>query len=118
MMSGCGPGSAANTEWVSAPVVVDLAQTRCLKSDPAARREFRLTVQAPTADAKDGDGKPYVSRGALKAKVDELRIAVARKNATGNRALDEQDKCAGSGVPATAATTPAKSQRSRNPVTS
>lgn len=108
MMSGCGPGSAANTEWVAAPVVVDTAALRCPKSDAAARREFGLTVQAPALDAKDADGKVYVTRGALKAKIDEMRAAIRRKNAVGLRALDEQDRCAAGSAVAKSSTRPAK----------
>lgn len=108
MINGCAPGSGAVTEWVSAPVVVDTAPLRCLTSDPAARREFTLTVQAPPLDAKDGDGKAHVSRGAMKAKIDELRAAIRRKNAVGTRALDEQDRCAAGSAVAKSSTRPAK----------
>lgn len=85
--------------------MVDTAPLRCLQPDPAARREATLTVQAPRPDVTDIDGAPAVSRAALKAKVDEARAAIVRKNGTITRVLDEQQRCIEGG------TTPAASPK-------
>jgi hypothetical protein len=69
--------------WV-APVVVDLAELRCPEPDPRARAEFRRVTKPPATG--DLDAKEHI---------DSLRADIARKNATGLRALAEHEKCRG-----------------------
>lgn len=64
------------------------------------RREFSRTVQPPALDTSDETGEMTVSKGALKAKVDEMRVAIRRKNAAGNRALNDYERCASGAAPA------------------
>lgn len=96
-MAGCASGQAANE--IKAPVVVEVAPIRCPEADPAMRREFRRVTTAPMPDTTGTDGKPAVSLGTLKAKVDELRLSEARKNRAGTRALGEYDACRNGAAP-------------------
>lgn len=93
MTAGCSTGKSAGGDLTLSPVVVDLTATRCIKADDKARREATLTVQAPKPDVMSPDGRPFVSRGALKVKVDEARAAIVRKNATIRRLIREGDEC-------------------------
>jgi len=91
-MTGCGHGDAAVTEW-KAPVVIDLASKRCPRVDQAARREFTLTVPGPLPDAVTADGRPAISERRWRAKADEMREAIHRKNLVGRRLIRESDGC-------------------------
>lgn len=94
MIHGCAPGSAGGANiQLAPPVIVDLTATRCIKPDRRARREATLTVQAPGPDTAAADGRSAVSKGRWKAKNDEFRAAITRKNATIERLIDEADKC-------------------------
>lgn len=90
-MGGCESGK--QSAELTAPVVVDVAPIRCPDADPALRREFRRVTMAPVADTTGTDGKPAVSLGTMKAKLDEMRLSEARKNKAGTRALSEYDAC-------------------------
>lgn len=92
MTSGCVPGGVAATDWAG-PVVVDTAPLRCPPADPRARAEFRRVVAAPSAREIAAARAAGQLDGLTRAKIDELRAALLRKNAAGRRALDEQDKC-------------------------
>lgn len=92
MMTGCGIGAAADTEW-TAPVVVDLTKKRCLPADAQARREFSLTVPGPVPDTRTADGRPAISERRWRDKADEMRAAIHRKNLVGRRLIRESDGC-------------------------
>lgn len=97
MIPGCGPGSGA-VEW-TAPVTVDLAATRCPDISPRDRAEFRRGTPPPKPDTVGADGKPAISRGAWKNAGTALLKSEDRKNATGQRIIDEYDACRGSTTP-------------------
>jgi len=104
MISGCATGKSADANLAPSPVVVDLTAARCIKADDRARHEATLTVQAPNPDVTTPDGRPFVSRGALKVKADEMRAAINRKNATIKRLIRAGDECVdgvGSSTPRT-----------------
>lgn len=102
-MAGCAPGSGAGDSVpLTMPVVVDMTAARCVKADAAARREATLTVQAPKPDTVSADGRPAISKGRWKAKTDESRAAIVRKNATIKRLIDEADVCVDGPAPAAA----------------
>lgn len=91
-IAGCAPGSAGGVDFAT-PVVVDLTAARCIKADAAARREATLTVHAPRPDVTGADGRPAVSKGRIKAKTDEMRAAIHRKNGVISRLIRESDRC-------------------------
>ena len=100
MIHGCAAGSAGGADiQLAPPVIVDLTATRCIKPDRRARVEATLTVQAPKPDTTGADGSQAVSKGRWKAKSDEFRAAIARKNATIERLIDEADTCVGVSAP-------------------
>lgn len=102
--AGCAPGGGAGDNLALTPVVVDLTATRCVQPDAAARREATLTVQAPKPDATTADGRPAVSKGALKSKADEMRAAITRKNGVIRRLIEASDRCVDGDLSASAAT--------------
>jgi len=103
-MAGCAPGSGVVDDVKLTPVVVDMTAGRCVKADAVARREATLTVQAPKPDTTTADGKPAVSKGALKAKADEMRAAIARKNGVIRRLVEASDRCVDGDTGTSAAT--------------
>jgi len=71
-------------------VAVDLASTRCIEPSAADRAEAKRFVGPPTVGA---DGR--VSDDAHRAKYNELREAIVRKNGVIRRAHAEGDGCRG-----------------------
>lgn len=69
-------------------MAVDLAADRCPDVAAADRAEFRRRVPAPA-----GDGP--LTEADWKAKTDELRLAIERKNRAGARVVAEYDACRG-----------------------
>lgn len=87
MMGGCGNGTAAVTEPITAKVV-DHTSIRCPRTDSKHRAVLKARVKAPLPDAADG-----VSRKALYAKIDELRVDADRKGHAGLIIADQLDRC-------------------------
>ena len=69
-------------------MAVDLAADRCPELAAADRAEWRRRVPAPS-----GDGP--LTEAQWKAKTDELRLAIERKNRAGSRIVGEYDACRG-----------------------
>lgn len=82
----------------SAPLVttvVDHTALRCPKSDPRQRAILKRRVKPPQPDLPEG-----VSRAALYAKIDELRLDADAKGRTGLAVADELDRCRGEDIDA------------------
>lgn len=91
---GCGNGTGgAGKEPPVVAVVVDHTPIRCPKVDERQRAILKKKVKPPQPDQPDG-----VSRKVLMSKVDELRLALHRSQATGLQIADQNDRCAEGGV--------------------
>lgn len=90
---GCGSGQSADVKWQQV-VAVDLAATRCLEPSEADRAEANRYVGPPKPGA---DGK--VSDDAHRAKYNEMRQAIVRKNGVIRRDHGEIDQCRGKSAP-------------------
>ena len=82
-MAGCGSGKDEIPKFQT--VVVDLSAARCPDLDPRYAKEFTTTVGPPK-----GDDLPEET---TKAKIDEFRVAVRKKNGTGNALIADYLAC-------------------------
>lgn len=87
---GCASGTGEATKAPVTAKVVDHTAYRCPKVDSRQRDLLRSRVKPPQPDQPDG-----VSRGAMQAKIDELRRAEDIKGKAGLAIADELDRCAG-----------------------
>lgn len=76
------PGCSGTEPVTLVPVAVDVTPIRCPEVDPRTRAEFKRLTPPPA--------------GALtREHVDALDASQMRKNAAGNRLIDEYDRCRG-----------------------
>lgn len=72
-----------------------MAQVRCLEASATDRVEFTRVPPPPA-------GTGPLTKEEWKAATDRLRESIIRKNAAGNRVIDELDRCRAAPPPAPA----------------
>lgn len=92
-MAGCSNGPDGADKWQQV-VAVDLAATRCIKPSASDRAEANRYVGPPKVGP---DGR--VSDDEHRAKYNEMRQAIVRKNGVIRRAHGEIDQCHGQSPP-------------------